>query len=296
MSQKKVALVTGSNKGIGFAIVRRLCHKFDGDVVLCSRDENRGREAVAQLEEEGLKPKLLRLAIDEPESVTAARDWLVGNYGGLDVLVNNAAIAYIDESVKSRSEIVCETLAVNYYATASVCDILFPILRPGARVVNVSSSAGMVTRLQSPELRARISSPTLTRSEIQTMADEYIRDVDAGVDHEKGWPAQKMYDIYSVSKVFLSALTWIQHRELLADERADMVINAVHPGYVDTDMTRHEGVITIDEGAVAAVDCCLVPPGGQPRGQMVWFNSEVVDWINDNIPPTEPAPKKPAPQ
>ena len=52
-----VAVVTGSNKGIGFGIVRALCKKFEGDVFLTSRDEGRGRAAVEDLEKEGLKPK-----------------------------------------------------------------------------------------------------------------------------------------------------------------------------------------------------------------------------------------------
>lgn len=64
-------------------------------------------------------------------------------------------------------------------------------------------------------------------------------------DHEKyGWPNSA----YCVSKVGASALTRIQHRELLADSREDIVINHVHPGYVNTDMSNHQGPLTIEEG------------------------------------------------
>ena len=48
--------MTGSNKGIGFGIVRALCKKYDGDVYLTSRDEGRGLEAVELLKKEGLNP------------------------------------------------------------------------------------------------------------------------------------------------------------------------------------------------------------------------------------------------
>ena len=50
MASSKVAVVTGSNKGIGFAIVKQLCQQFDGTVYLTSRDEGRGKAAVAELE------------------------------------------------------------------------------------------------------------------------------------------------------------------------------------------------------------------------------------------------------
>ena len=90
----RVAVVTGSNKGIGFAIVRRLCKEFNGDVVLTSRNEELGREAVKKLEEEGLKPGYCQLDITSSESIENLKKFLVEKYGGLDVLVNNAGIAY----------------------------------------------------------------------------------------------------------------------------------------------------------------------------------------------------------
>lgn len=64
-------------------------------------------------------------------------------------------------------------------------------------------------------------------------------------DHEqKGWPNSA----YVVSKVGVSALTRIQHQQFLNDPREDIVINHVHPGYVNTDMTSHKGPLTIEEG------------------------------------------------
>ena len=290
----KVALVTGSNKGIGYEIIRQLCRKWDGNVILCSRNESRGKFAVEQLQSEGLQPQLCCLAIDQPDSVTAARDFIVKQFGGLDILVNNAGISFLKEK-EPEIEVARETLAVNLFATMNVCDVMFPILRPGARVVNISSSAGMLRRISSSDLRQRISSPSLTVKDIKDLAEEYIIDVENGVAVSKGWTAgipPYYYPSYIVSKVLLSALTWAQHRQLLQDDRKDIVINAVHPGYVDTDMTEHKGILTPEQGAQAAVSCCLIPPNGQPRGQMVWFDGQVVDWINDDIKSTSPAPIK----
>ena len=95
MASKRVAVVTGSNKGIGLAIVRSLCKKFDGDVVLTSRDEGRGNEAVAELKEkEGLNPVYHQLDITSRDSIEGLVTFIKDQYGGLDVLINNAGIAY----------------------------------------------------------------------------------------------------------------------------------------------------------------------------------------------------------
>lgn len=93
-SYSRVALVTGANKGIGFAIARELCRQFSGDVVLTARDVGRGQAAVQQLQAEGLSPRFHQLDIDDPQSIRALRDFLRQEYGGLNVLVNNAGIAF----------------------------------------------------------------------------------------------------------------------------------------------------------------------------------------------------------
>lgn len=65
-----------------------------------------------------------------------------------------------------------------------------------------------------------------------------------GNHQAEGWPNSA----YSVSKVGVSALSFIQQRAFDADPREDLVVNSVHPGYVDTDMTNHKGPLTIEQG------------------------------------------------
>ena len=102
-SSTRVALVTGANKGIGFAIVRDLCRQFQGDVVLTARDEARGRAAVQQLQAEGLSPRFHQLDITDLQSIRALSDFLHKEFGDLNVLVNNAAIAFKSKWVGSGS-------------------------------------------------------------------------------------------------------------------------------------------------------------------------------------------------
>ncbi|GFR71075.1 LOW QUALITY PROTEIN: carbonyl reductase [NADPH] 1 [Elysia marginata] len=150
----KVVVVTGANKGLGFQIVRDLCKQFEGDVLLTARDDSRGQAAVQVLEKEGLHPKYHQLDISDHSSIVRLRDFLQNTYGGLDVLVNNAAILYESElnsqicPVETPSidvpiaEVIEKTCQVNFFDTVDVCEVLFPILRPHARVCNVSSGAG----------------------------------------------------------------------------------------------------------------------------------------------------------
>src|SRR5205085_1824063 len=174
-------------------------------VFLCSRDENRGRHAVESLERQGLKPRLAILPVDDVPSINSVKDMLVNEYGGLDILVNNAGISFLTEEPKSLFDIAKETMKVNYYGTRSVCDSLFPILRPGARVVNISSSAGMLKRIPGKQLQERLSNPSLTRNEIDELIEDFYSAIRENRRQEKGWPYSG-YSSYIVSKVMLSAL------------------------------------------------------------------------------------------
>ncbi|XP_032524747.2 carbonyl reductase [NADPH] 1-like [Danaus plexippus] len=268
----KVAVVTGANKGIGFAIVRGLCKRFDGIVYLTSRDKNRGAEAVAELEKEGLNPKYHQLDITEPKSVEEFRDYVKAKYGGIDVLVNNAAIAFKSNAPEPVAVQAEQTLFVNYFSLLSTCEILFPILRNGGRVVNISSSAGHLSNIPSEKLVERFQDPNLTIPELSELMNKYIEASKQGTQAVE-WGNSS----YVVSKVGVTALTKIQQR-LLNDR--DIKVNAVHPGYVNTDMSSHKGPLSIDEGAAAPLFLALDAPDSV-RGEYVWYNKKIVSWTGE---------------
>src|SRR5436190_3335345 len=89
---KKVALVTGANKGIGFETVRQLA-KLGFTVLLASRDEAKGRRAAAKLEAEGLAVDPLKLDVTSDADCKAAARRVAERFGHLDVLVNNAGVS-----------------------------------------------------------------------------------------------------------------------------------------------------------------------------------------------------------
>ncbi|KAL0810198.1 hypothetical protein ABMA28_010982 [Loxostege sticticalis] len=265
----KVAIVTGSNKGIGFAIVRGLCKKFDGLVYLTSRDVERGKKAVADLEKEGLHPSFHQLDITDNKSVETFRDFIKEKHGGIDILVNNAAIAFKGNAPEPAGVQAEQTIAVNYFAVLNTCEKLFPLVKNGGRVVNVSSSAGQLRNIPSEALRNRFKDPNLTIPQLSELMQQYIEAAKQGT-HVPEWGNSS----YAVSKVGLTALTMIQQRML--NDR-DIKVNAVHPGYVDTDMSSHKGPLTIDEGAAAPV-FLAVEADDTVKGQFVWYDKQIASW------------------
>jgi len=285
-----VAIVTGSNKGIGFAIVRALCKKFEGDVYLTSRDEGRGHAALETLRQEGLHPKFHVLDIGNENTIVKLRDFIKEKYGGIDILVNNAGIAFKQDATEPFAVQAKVTLETNYWANKRACQVLFPILNAGARVVNVSSSLGYLGHLTSraapenktkaEELTRTLSSPELTEAELDALMRDFVSSASTGEHQAHGW----LNSTYMTSKLGWSALTRIQQREMGQDEREDIVINHVHPGYVDTDMSSHKGALSIDRGAESSVFAALLPPRTGVRGEFIWHDCQVLDWVKGPLP------------
>ncbi|XP_068931077.1 carbonyl reductase [NADPH] 1-like isoform X2 [Petaurus breviceps papuanus] len=231
-SCSRVAVVTGSNKGIGFAIVRDLCKKFSGDVILTSRNPTLGQEAVKKLKDEGLNPLFHQLDITDPQSIRTLREYLKEQYGGVDVLVNNAGIAF------------------------------------KGRVVNVSSSVSVRSLKNcSPELQEKFQSDKITEEELVGLMNKFVEDTKKGVHQKEGWPNTA----YGVSKIGVTVLSRIHARQLNEQRKSDnILLNACCPGWVRTDMAGPKATKSIEEGAETPVYLALLPPGvTEPHGQFV---------------------------
>lgn len=163
--------------------MKELCKKFDGAVYLTSRDERRGKAAVEELKKLDLHPKYHQLDINDDSSVLRFKFYLKTTYGGLDVLVNNAAILIVakdDDSNEVRAKDATAVLKTNYFNTRRACTVLFPILKPHARVVNISSVAGHLPHVIKGDsdaevaLRAKFSSPDLTYEKLDQQMHEFL--------------------------------------------------------------------------------------------------------------------------
>eukprot|EP01097_Dermamoeba_algensis_P002900 TRINITY_DN2155_c0_g1_i1.p1 TRINITY_DN2155_c0_g1~~TRINITY_DN2155_c0_g1_i1.p1 ORF type:complete len:203 (+),score=39.06 TRINITY_DN2155_c0_g1_i1:231-839(+) len=171
---------------------------------------------------------------------------------GIDVLVNNAAIAFKQNASEPFLQQAQETLKTNYFGTAEVCDLVLPHLKPNGRIVNVSSSSGLLSHITKESLKEQFLAKDLTREKLDYLMKSFVSDVAAGTHREIGWPNSA----YGTSKIGLNALT----RVLAAQpENKNRLINACHPGYVKTDMSSHGGHLTPDEGADTPVWLAVEP-------------------------------------
>uniref|UniRef100_UPI001485E566 carbonyl reductase [NADPH] 1-like n=1 Tax=Arvicanthis niloticus TaxID=61156 RepID=UPI001485E566 len=275
-SCNRVALVTGANKGIGFAITRDLCRKFSGDVVLTARDEARGRTAVQQLQAEGLSPRFHQLDIDDPQSIRALRDFLLKEYGGLDVMVNNAGIAYKGIDLTHFHIQREAAMKTNFFGTQAICTELLPLIKTQGRVVNVSSLISLeALRNCSPELQQKFRSETITEEELEGLMKKFVEDTKKGIHEKEGWPNSA----YGVSKIGVTVLSRIHARKLNKQRRGDKILlNACCPGWVRTDMAGPKAPKSPEEGAETPVYLALLPPDAEgPHGQFVQ-DKKVEQW------------------
>uniref|UniRef100_A0A6P7H1X0 Carbonyl reductase [NADPH] 3-like n=1 Tax=Diabrotica virgifera virgifera TaxID=50390 RepID=A0A6P7H1X0_DIAVI len=166
----------------------------------------------------------------------------------------------------------------NYFGTLRVCEALFPFLRNNAKVVNLSSALGHLSKIPTENLRNEFSRKDLTISELSKLLEKFVKATENNTHVEDGWGNST----YAVSKVGVTALTIIQQR--LFDEEQpnrNISINAVHPGYVKTDMTSHNGLLSIEEGARSALFAAL---DADLKGKYIWKDCTLVDWYSKEMP------------
>ena len=147
MSQeKKLALVTGANKGIGFELARQLGH--NGMIVLLgARDTKLGEEAAHKLKSEGLDAHAVHIDLNQLETIDQAAKQIETDYGRLDVLMNNAGIADPADGPPSTASLqaVRRIFDTNLFGTIAVTQAMLPLVRRAraGRIVNVSSGLGI---------------------------------------------------------------------------------------------------------------------------------------------------------
>jgi NAD(P)-dependent dehydrogenase (short-subunit alcohol dehydrogenase family) len=215
-------LVTGANKGIGFAIVEAILNEHpDAFVYLGSRDRARGDEARAKLGDRASRVEVLTLDVASEASVQAAAK----KVESLHAIVNNAGIG--------MGNTLEATLRTNVLGIRHVCDAFLPKLDPnGGRIVNVTSAAGptFVSKCSEDKQRFFLDSSTAWET-LRAFVDECI----AMGDDKNAFAAKGLSDgaPYGLSKACANALTLI-----LAREHPNLRVNACTPGFIETDLTK----------------------------------------------------------
>jgi NAD(P)-dependent dehydrogenase (short-subunit alcohol dehydrogenase family) len=245
MSDNKVALITGAYKGLGFEIARQL-GQAGITIVVGARDLAKAEAAAQKLTAEGLKAYGIKLDVTSAADVAALPDFFQQKFGRLDILVNNAGVLLDSKDIAAggsklavTGETLRKTYEVNTVAPYEIARALLPLLKaaPAGRIVNQSSILGSLTM------------------------------VSEGHAADFGVPA------YTSSKAALNMLTVILALEL---KDTKIRVNAVHPGWVQTDMGGKDAPMQIEEGAKSAVAMALIGDDG-PTGSFQHLG-EILPW------------------
>ena len=245
MSETKIALVTGANKGIGYEIAAGL-GALGYRVGVGARDESRLEVAVEKLRAAGADAFGVPLDVTSDQGVTAAAELLERQAGRLDVLVNNAGISgpvgpgWVQDPTTLDLDVVRTVVETNVIGVIRVTNAMLPLLRRATspRIVNVSSAVASLTRQADP-----------------------------------GTEIGPVMAAYAPSKSFLNAVT-VQYARHFAGE--NILINAACPGLVATDFTGFQGPRTPEQGAATAIRLATLPDGG-PTGSF-FEDDGVIAW------------------
>jgi NAD(P)-dependent dehydrogenase (short-subunit alcohol dehydrogenase family) len=225
-SDRKIILITGANKGIGFATARELA-RAGHTVLLGARDRGRGTAAAAELAGPGLDARFAHLDVTDPATIAAVASQIEAEHGRLDILINNAGISRDrphppDELAVATLREIYET---NVFGVVAVTNAMLPLLRksPSACIGNVSSGLGTVALLTDPD------SPL--------------------------WQYANLLG-YNSSKAALNAITLIYASTLRG---TGIRVNALSPGFCATDLNSHTGHRSAEEGGAAVARQVTLP-------------------------------------
>ena len=137
----KVAIVTGSSKGIGKAIAKGLA-QMGADVVISSRNQEACDTVVSEFENEGLKAVGIACHIGKEEQRKNLVDTVVKKLGRIDVLVNNAAINPVYGPIENvEPEIFDKIMEVNVKAPWALSNLVLPHMQSNKKgsIINIAS-------------------------------------------------------------------------------------------------------------------------------------------------------------
>jgi NAD(P)-dependent dehydrogenase (short-subunit alcohol dehydrogenase family) len=242
---KKVALITGANKGLGFETARQL--GASGITVLIgARDDAKGEAAAAKLKSEGIDARAIKLDVANPTDVKAAAKKIEKEFGVLDILVNNAGVTFEgfganEPSKTPLDDVLRKTFETNFFAVVALTQTLLPLVRKSeaGRIVNVSSILGSLT------LQATEGSP--------------IYDFKAFA--------------YDTSKAALNSFTIHLAHELKGTK---IKVNSAHPGWVKTDMGTDAAPMEILDGVKTSVELATLGQDGPTGGY--FHMGETLPW------------------
>jgi NAD(P)-dependent dehydrogenase (short-subunit alcohol dehydrogenase family) len=245
MPTKKIALITGANRGIGFETAKQLGEKGVA-VIIAARKLNAAEETAAQLTAQGIEAYGVQLDVTNADERTAVAAYIGDKFGKLDILVNNAGVGpkeddlFVKKTAATTADEFEYIFNTNLFSIVYLTNELLPLLKKSeaGRIVNLSSILGSLT------LHADPTSPIADFKRLS----------------------------YAASKTSLNVFT-----VLLADELKDtnIKVNSAHPGWVQTELGSVEHApMTVPDGAKTSVELALIGEDG-PNGRFIHLGEEL---------------------
>jgi NAD(P)-dependent dehydrogenase (short-subunit alcohol dehydrogenase family) len=275
----RIALVTGANQGIGYAVVEELAARMDpADVVLLTgRNRSRVEAAASAVPTTGARVEGRVLDVADSTAI----EGLAAELGEIDIVVSNAiAPLHPDRPQSTQAD---EFIAVANDGATAVLRSFGPILRPGGRLVVVASSLGTLGHLD-PRLHHLFENATL--SEVEQAVADWRGAIHDGTLTDHGWP--KWLNVPSkVAQV--AAVRAVAAERRTRDLAEGTLVAAVCPGLVDTRASRpwfddFSMALPAAKSARLVVDLLLNPLDPAHYGELVRFG-KVLPW-HDGTPPT----------
>jgi NAD(P)-dependent dehydrogenase (short-subunit alcohol dehydrogenase family) len=246
---KKVILVTGANKGIGYGIVEQYAlHKnlLGNEIIMTSRDKDRGNEAYHKLTYTYPEIKnhlhFHQLDIRDNHSIKKMKHYLEDKFGQLDVIYNNAGVLYrhIPKDREERRKELIQTFETNVWGPINLTEFLISLflVQNRGHIVNMSSELGKIN-LSSSTIEQRLLDEHMTLEKLRKLYVEYEHAfIEQTVDFEKAWNDNlRSYGCYPVSKMFFNMYTLILHRRFMRHHpEYNIKVNSCTPGWTKTDM------------------------------------------------------------
>ena len=269
----KVAIVTGANRGLGYALTQDLCNTLDEEwaVYLTARNRERGENAVRMLKAAGLNPRFHILDVADDGSVDDFAGYIAGKYQRADIIISNAAMPITPD--KPQSEQVKGFINTNNHGAYRMIKAFRPLLADGARFIVVASGFGTLNSLN-PQMHGKFNIDNMSLEDVEAVMDEYVESVIAGTAEETGWGDW----INIPSKVGQVASTKIFARDMKEEAgRRGILINSVCPGMMDTEASRpwFEDMSSAKKPEEASGDviwlATLSPETREPYGELVQY-------------------------
>jgi carbonyl reductase 1 len=230
----KIAIVTGANQGLGFALAEGLAHQLapEDAVYLTGRDPDRVRAAAANITAPRAQVCGEVLDVGDGAAVSAFADTIAARHGGVDIVFSNAAARLTPAT--PAAELVGRFVDTNNLGATRMLRAFDPILRPGGRLLVVASSFGSLRRLP-PQLHERFDTDAMTLDDVDATMLAWRDAVLEDRATQEGWPEW----INIPSKVGqVAAMRVLARERRAADAHDGTLVAAICPGLIDTEASR----------------------------------------------------------